>query len=169
LDLTRIESGKKIREIREVDLGLIAKSAIDTMKPLAIQHNVRIEFDPSISIPFIADPEEMDIIFNNLVSNAVKYNIDGGKVVCNIDIIGTDILIKISDTGVGIAQDDIPKLFNEFSRIKNQMTKDVSGSGLGLSIVKRIVDLYSGKIEVESRQGVETTFCIFLPITSTST
>lgn len=164
LDLTKIESGRKKRELRELDLGLVAKSAIDTVLPLAIQRDVNIVFNKSISVPFYADSEEMEIILNNLISNAVKYNVDGGRVECRILNTGNEIEILISDTGVGIAKDDLPKLFQEFSRIKNIMTKEVSGSGLGLSIVKRLVDLYNGKIEVESSPNEGTTFKVFLPI-----
>ncbi len=167
LDLTRIESGKKKRELREIDLGLIAKSSIDTMIPLAIQRDVTIEFDRSTSIPFMADPEELDIIFNNLISNAVKYNKEGGKVQCKIANLGSEVLIVVSDTGVGIAQEDQSKLFQEFSRIKTSKTKDISGSGLGLSIVKRIVDLYKGRIEVDSKPNEGTSFSVYLPILPT--
>lgn len=167
LDLTRIESGKKKRELREIDLGLIAKSSIDTMIPLAIQRDVTIEFDRLTSIPFMADPEELDIIFNNLISNAVKYNKEGGKVQCKIANLGSEVLIVVSDTGVGIAQEDQSKLFQEFSRIKTSKTKDISGSGLGLSIVKRIVDLYKGRIEVDSKPNEGTSFSVYLPILPT--
>jgi two-component system, sensor histidine kinase and response regulator len=167
LDLTRIESGKKKRELREVDICLVAKSAIDTMMPLAVQRDVKIHFDKHTSIPYVADSEEMDIIFNNLISNAVKYNNEGGKVECRIANIGSEVLIVISDTGVGIDQEDLPKLFKEFSRIKTPKTKEVSGSGLGLSIVKKIVDLYKGRIEVSSKIGEGTTFSVYLPIIPT--
>ncbi|PKP39289.1 MAG: hypothetical protein CVT98_02365 [Bacteroidetes bacterium HGW-Bacteroidetes-15] len=167
LDLTRIESGRKKRELREIDLGLVAKSAIDTVLPLAIQRDVSISFDKSVSIPYFADSEEMEIIFNNLISNAVKYNVDGGKVECKLANLGSEILIVISDSGVGISQEDLPKLFHEFSRIKTIMTKEISGSGLGLSIVKKLVDLYKGRIEVDSTPQEGTTFSVYLPILPT--
>jgi two-component system, sensor histidine kinase and response regulator len=164
LDLTRIESGKKKRELREFDIGLLAKSAIDTMMPLAIQRDVTIKYDKNTSIPYVADSEEMDIVFNNLISNAIKYNCEGGVVECRIANIGSELIIVISDTGVGIDDEDLPKLFQEFSRIKTPKTKEVSGSGLGLSIVKRIVDMYNGRIEVDSKVGEGTTFSVYLPI-----
>jgi two-component system, sensor histidine kinase and response regulator len=164
LDLTKIESGGKKREIRDLDLGLVAKSCIDTMMPMAIQFDVKIELDQTTSIPFTADSEEMEIVFNNLISNAIKYNTPSGKVVCNIKLNSDEVIISISDTGVGIAKEDLPKLFLEFSRIRTASTKDVTGSGLGLSIVKRIVDMYKGKIEVVSEVGKGTKFNVTLPI-----
>ncbi len=164
LDLTRIESGKNNREFREIDLGLVAKSSIDTMMPMAIQRGVTIKFNESASAPYFSDSEEMEIVFNNLLSNAIKYNIDGGNVTCNIESAVSEIIIEVTDTGIGIANEDIPNLFQEFSRIRNTMTKDVSGSGLGLSIVKRIVDLYNGRIDVRSKIGEGTTFVVYLPV-----
>ncbi len=167
LDLTRIESGGKKRDLRELDLGLVAKSAIDTMVPLAIQRDVKICYDKSTSIPFVGDSEELEIIFNNLISNAVKYNVEGGEVRCSLKVKDAEVLIEISDTGVGIAQEDLPKLFREFSRIKTSKTKEITGSGLGLSIVKRIVDLYKGSVDIDSEPGKGTTFRVILPILPT--
>jgi len=163
LDLTRIESGKSKHELREIDLGLVAKSAIDTMMPMAIQRDVSIDYKIDTIIPYPADTEEMEIVFSNLISNAVKFNVKGGKVHFNISLMAEEVLIEVVDTGIGIAEEDIPKLFHEFSRIKNHSTKDVAGSGLGLSIVKRIIDLYHGRIEVKSRYGEVSTFSIILP------
>jgi signal transduction histidine kinase len=163
LDLTRIESGGIKRSLRELDLALVAKSAVDTMMPMAIQQDIKITFEGTTSIPFCADSEEMEIILNNLLSNAVKYNIPGGIVTCNVSHLETEIQICVADTGVGIAQEDLPKLFQEFSRISNAKTKEISGSGLGLSIVKRLVDLYNGRIEVDSELNKGSKFCVFLP------
>jgi signal transduction histidine kinase len=166
LDLTRIDSERKKREYRELDLGLVAQSAIETMGPLAVQRDVIIEFDKATSVSYFADSEDMEIIFNNLISNAVKYNIEGGKVVCNIYEDKSMVNIDISDTGIGISEIDLPKLFQEFTRIKNSKTKEISGSGLGLSIVKRIIDIYNGRIVVKSTPDVGTTFTVSLPISS---
>lgn len=164
LDLTRIDSGKKKRDLREIDLELIAKSAIDGMTPLAVQRDVKLNLNVENQLSFMADGEEMEIIFNNMISNAVKYNKDGGSV--NVSILSTsdEVIVKIEDTGFGIEKEDIPKLFQEFSRIKNSSTKNISGSGLGLSIVKKLVDLYNGRIEVESSPGQGTTFTLYFPI-----
>ncbi|MDX9846976.1 MAG: hybrid sensor histidine kinase/response regulator [Tenuifilaceae bacterium] len=164
LDLTRIESGGMKRSIRELDLGLVANSAIDTMMPMAIQQDIELCYDRSTSLPFQADSEEMEIIFNNLISNAIKYNNPGGKVMCSLQKFENEIHFSVTDTGMGIANEDRPKLFMEFSRIRTSKTKDVSGSGLGLSIVKRLVDLYGGKVLVESTPNVGSTFTVVLPI-----
>ncbi len=167
LDLTRIDSGKKKRDLRELDLDLIAKSAIDGMTPLAVQRDVKLILDVVDQQPLMADAEEMEIIFNNLISNAVKYNKDGGSVNCVIRSTSDELIVKVIDTGFGIDSEDIPKLFHEFSRIKNASTRNITGSGLGLSIVKKLVDLYNGRIEVESEPEQGTTFTIYFPILPT--
>ncbi len=164
LDLTRIDSGKKKRDLRELDIELIAKSAMEGMTPLAVQRDVKLILDIEEQQPLMADAEEMEIIFNNLISNAVKYNKDGGSVKCVIRSTSSEMVIKVIDTGFGIEADDIPKLFQEFSRIKNASTRNISGSGLGLSIVKKLVDLYNGHIDIESVPGEGTTFTLRFPI-----
>ncbi len=102
------------------------------------------------------------MIFNNLVSNAVKYNRDEGKVTIEISEDTEHISLKVSDTGIGMSKDEQKKLFKEFSRIKNEKTADILGSGLGLSILKRLVELYEGHIEVESEPDQGTTFIVSL-------
>jgi len=164
LDLTRIDSEKRKRDLRELDLELIAKSAIDGMTPLAVQRDVKLNLEVEKQLPIIADAEEMEIIFNNLISNAIKYNKDGGEVNITIHSTSDEIIVNVNDTGFGIENEDIPKLFHEFSRIKNASTKNISGSGLGLSIVKKLIDLYGGRIEVESTPSQGTTFTLYFPV-----
>jgi len=163
LDLTKLESGKKQREIKSIDLHEIAKMALDTNEPLAIQKGIKLYFDADENLRFNADAEEMEIIFNNLLSNAIKYNKPDGEVHFAISESGTGITIVVSDTGIGIDEEDIPKLFKEFSRIRNSKTRDITGTGLGLSIVKKLVDLYNGQINVESKPDKGTKFTIVLP------
>ncbi|MFH0762177.1 MAG: hybrid sensor histidine kinase/response regulator [Bacteroidota bacterium] len=164
LDLTKIESGKKNREIQQVDVIRIAKVSMETMGPLSIQMEVSIELDAPKELFVKADPEELEIIFNNLISNAVKYNKTGGKVTCRLRTDDIRLYIDVEDTGLGIPEDDIPTLFRDFSRIRSKETRHILGSGLGLSIIKRLVDLYEGTIEVQSEVGKGSTFKVVLPI-----
>lgn len=163
LDLTHIESGKRQRTLREIDLTLVARSAIETMTPLAIQRDISLTLDGTESVVMLADSDDMEILFNNLISNAVKYNRQGGWVKCSISKTNDSVEVRVSDSGIGIQPDDIPKLFQEFSRIKNPLSKNVTGSGLGLSIVKRIADMYSATIKVDSQAGVGSTFTVKFP------
>ncbi len=163
LDLTRLESGKKKRALCEIDINELANLAVDTIKPMAIQHNITIDSNIEKGITIEADHDELEIIFNNLLSNAVKYNRNGGKVSLNITSNDANITITVSDTGIGISTEDLPKLFEEFSRIKNSDTRNITGTGLGLSITKKMVELYNGTIEVNSKPNFGTTFKVVLP------
>jgi len=99
-----------------------------------------------------------------LISNAIKYNKDGGKVDISIDQIADCIEIKVVDTGIGMSASEIEKIFDDFVRIKTEKTKHIAGSGLGLSIVKKLIDNYGGKIEVISIPDKGSTFIIRIPI-----
>jgi len=162
LDLTRIESGQKKRELIITDLVTAAKNSIETMSVLAAGRGISITLHSDSSIPLTADPGELDIIFNNLISNAVKYNRDNGKVDVTLSKSGEDITIRVSDTGFGMTPEETDRLFGEFVRIKNDNTRNIMGSGLGLSILKRLSALYNGKIMVDSRKDVGTTFTVIL-------
>jgi signal transduction histidine kinase len=163
LDLTKIKLERKEEKIEEVHLSSIASNAIVTVRPYAIQMEVSVILAVKSDAVIMADPTDMEIIFNNLVSNSVKYNTKGGKVEVIIDEDGNDVIIIFSDTGIGIKEEDRENLFAEFVRIKNEKTKNISGSGLGLSIVKKVVELYNGTISVDSIPDVGTTFTVRLP------
>jgi len=162
LDLTKLESGKSVQKKEKVVINDIARNAIDTMRPYAIQKDVDVYLNASQRISYLADPDEMDIIFNNLISNAVKYNIQGGRVDCILKEDDDKIVISVSDTGIGMKEEEVQKIFQDFYRIKNHKTKKISGSGLGLSILKKIVGLYDGTVEVSSIPDKGSTFKVTL-------
>jgi signal transduction histidine kinase len=163
LDLTRLESGKKARSIQKVDLYEIAKMAMDSMEPLAIQKQVKVRLEGEPNTYILSDRDELEIILNNLISNAIKYNKDGGSVLVNIATSEVNVKISVEDTGIGMSEEDIEKLFQEFVRIKNAKTKNVTGSGLGLSIAKKMVELNGGTIKVESTPDIGSKFIVTLP------
>lgn len=164
LDLTKLDADKSIRERNQVDLVKIANSAMDLMMPYAIQKDLDMQVDSLDEMFYNADAEEMEIVLNNLISNAVKYNKQGGKVICKIENLNNQIILKIIDTGIGISEEDQGKLFGEFSRIRNDSTKYIAGTGLGLSIVKTITDRYDGRIEVHSSLEDGSEFIVYLPL-----
>ena len=163
LDFTKIRLERKEEKIEEVNLAEIASAAIVTVQPYAIQMDVSINLDVRSDTVIMADPADMEIVFNNLISNAVKYNKIGGKAEITIDSSDSEAILIISDTGIGITKNDTENLFNEFVRIKNEKTRNISGSGLGLSIVRKVVELYHGTINVDSTPDVGTAFTIRLP------
>lgn len=163
LDFTKIRLERKEEKIEEVHLSNIASNAIVTVRPYAIQMEVTVDLAIKSDAVMMADPTDMEIIFNNLVSNSVKYNKRGGKSEIIIDENDSEVVMIFSDTGIGINEADKVELFSEFVRIKNEKTRNISGSGLGLSIVKKVVELYNGTISVESSPDVGTTFTVRLP------
>ena len=163
LDFTKIRLDRKEEKIQDVNLKEVASEAIVTVQPYAIQLDVTINLDVRSDVDIMADPDDMEIVFNNLISNAVKYNKEGGKAEITIDASDSEAILVFSDTGIGITKSDTENLFTEFVRIKNEKTRNISGSGLGLSIVKKVVELYHGTIKVESTPDVGTVFTIRLP------
>ena len=163
LDFTKIRLERKEEKIQEVNLKEVASGAIVTVQPYAIQMEVGINLEVRSDAIIMADPSDMEIIFNNLISNAVKYNKFGGKVDITIDSSDTEAILIFSDSGIGITKTDIENLFTDFVRIKNEKTRNISGSGLGLSIVRKVVELYHGTIKVDSTPDVGTIFTIRIP------
>jgi signal transduction histidine kinase len=162
LDLTRIESGKRTRRLVNMDLAAAVSLAVDNVQPAATARNVTIRIHAEGDVSMTADPSEIEMLLNNLISNAVKYNRDGGAVDVTITGREAHTTIAVADTGIGMAPDDVDRIFGEFVRIKNEQTHHIPGSGLGLSIVKKLVRLYDGDIKVESRPGEGTTFTVVL-------
>ncbi|GAP44925.1 signal transduction histidine kinase [Lentimicrobium saccharophilum] len=163
LDLTKIESGKPVQHMQLVDITKIAGISADTMRPYAIQKDVDIYLNTKEPVMMEADAKEIEIIFNNLISNAVKYNKQGGRVDVFVHQGKNNIKLKVADSGIGMTEEEKSTLFQDFVRIKNPKTKHITGSGLGLSILKKIVEMYHGDIEVESIPDQGTTFTVILP------
>ena len=162
-DLTQLETGMYNRVIKTHDIIKIAKKSIEKIKKPAHEKGIEIVFEAPEKILHNVYDAEVETVFDNLLSNALKYNLENGKIEFKITDFDDIIKITISDTGIGMEKSDITKLFNEFVRIKNEKTKDIIGNGLGLSIVKRITELYKGEINVYSNIGKGTTFIITLP------
>ncbi len=165
LDISRMEIKTKQREIEELDVREVFESTLMFLEQLAKERGIVFEQKYEENLPKLnADQNEVTRLFTNILSNAIKYNKENGKIFIEISSSKNYLCIKIEDTGIGMKKEDKERLFSEFFRIKNKYTRNVSGTGLGLTIVKRIVDSYHGKIEVESEYEKGTTFTIYLPI-----
>lgn len=147
----------------EVDVNSIAESVIAMVDSMAIEKNVEIEFYPKNKILIKSVESMLEEIFYNLMTNAINYNIDGGRVRLEIEDRANDIKISVSDTGIGIKEEDVPRIFERFYMVDKARNKNNSNStGLGLAIVKHIVKRLGGKIDVKSEIGKGTTMEIFL-------
>lgn len=162
LDLTRIESGQKSRVIEPQDLTAIARSAIETLSPEAAERGVTMTLHAEESVSLLADQAEMEIVLNNLLSNAVKYNLPNGHVDLYMERKDDAAVITVSDTGIGMSADECDKIFHDFVRIKNARTEGILGSGLGLSTVKKLAQIYHGDVTVDSEPGRGSIFSVSL-------
>ena len=162
LDLTRIESGEKNRDLRPVDLVRVLRRCVETHLPSAAKRQLRIDVEAPQSLEFLSDEGEMEIVFNNLISNAVKYNRPGGRIEVSLLRDAAGMELRVKDTGIGIAEADRHKLFKEFVRLRNPATTGIPGSGLGLSTVRKLATLYGGDVGVESLDSQGSTFIVRL-------
>ena len=165
LDLTRIESGQKVRTLEQVNVNDIAKLAMETVEIAANERNIEVNLHADEEIVIEADSGEIEIIMNNVISNAVKYNKDNGQVDITLTYENEKVTISVKDTGIGMTQEEADSLFSEFKRIKNEKTRNILGSGLGLSILKRISGMYNGDVKVTSEPDVGSTFTVNLHTT----
>jgi two-component system, OmpR family, phosphate regulon sensor histidine kinase PhoR len=167
LDLSKIEAGKMVQYKEPVSLLELIQKVAEGMKGEADAKKLALDAVLPPHLPLIqADRNSMEGIFTNLVSNAIKYTPDQGKVRITLSEEGGFLKAMVSDTGIGIKKEDLPRIFDRFYRVKSAETRQIIGTGLGLSIVKSIVDAHLGSISVESELGKGTTFTLLFPIES---
>jgi len=167
LDVTRLESGQKRRELVALDLREVAQAAVESVTPEAAGRGIVINLVAPAPIPMTADRGEMEIVLNNLLTNAVKYNRDGGRVDVNMSTADGRVRLEVADTGIGMTAEDCGRLFEEFVRIKNDRTRNILGSGLGLSILRKLAQLYGGEVTVTSEPDVGSTFTVEMAVEPT--
>ncbi len=166
LDLSRIESGKVYVDIKDIYMEEFLSSRFEDWKDqaeLKKQHMV-LELNTQGDFTIKADPRALNILFNNLVNNAIKYTPEGGKIYISTYKQGDMGIVAVKDTGIGISKQEQDKIFNRFYRVKDDSTKDISGTGLGLAIAKGIVDDLGGDIGVISEKNKGSTFLVKLPL-----
>jgi signal transduction histidine kinase len=164
LDMAKLEAGKYVQNKVPTDLGAIVRETVALMEPRAKERGILLTCQCQDLRAVQTDPKNMEEVFNNLITNAINYSPDGGEVTVSARGLGEYIEIQVSDTGIGIAPEEIPKIFDKFYRVKHVKTRGVTGTGLGLSIVKGIIEAHHGTIDVESVVDRGTTFRILLPV-----
>ena len=163
--LARFDSKKVPFEIKNLDLNAEVQELLNDMDILARQKDIKINFSAGESrIIFAADQNQLRQVLANLLDNAIKYTPAKGEVSIHLEKDDKYICVQVSDTGMGIPPEEQPFIFDRFYRVDK--SRSHRGFGLGLSIVKSIVDAHQGKIKVESFPSGGTTFCVFFPITS---
>lgn len=164
LNISKTESGLVVQKLEPLNINEIIGQVIELIKPQADKKKIEIITDLDDELPLInADINGMRDVFTNLLSNAVKYSDEKTGVAISSKTDNDHLKITVSDEGFGIRKEDIPFLFEKFFRVKNEKTRYIMGTGLGLPIVKQIVDAHYGTIEVSSEVNKGSTFTVYLP------
>jgi two-component system, OmpR family, phosphate regulon sensor histidine kinase PhoR len=165
LTFSRLESKAVVRKKEILNVGDILVATVELLKNQGEVKDLEFQLLVPGDLPLIeADRSAMEQLFTNLVSNAIKYNRRKGKVIVKAGMSKNFLEITVADTGVGIAEENLPHIFDEFYRVTGPDTRYVTGTGLGLSIVKKIIESHFGRIDVESKLGEGTTFTVRLPM-----
>jgi signal transduction histidine kinase len=162
LVLARADAGRLELRCEKFDLKEAAEECVAMAASQARDANVRMELDLR-SIPIEADRIRLCQLMTNLLSNGIRYNREGGSVRLSINSVDGDAVIAVADTGVGIAAEDQPRIFERFFRTDKARSREAGGSGLGLAICQSIVEAHAGKITFTSQAGVGTTFTARVP------
>ena len=163
LELSSIESNKIIRRNVEIDIKAVAESAVEAYRLTAAKRSISIVSQIDNNYMIQGNLELFKAMLYNLVSNAVKYNVENGEVTISLKEVAGGVIVYVKDTGIGISNDDINRIFERFYKVDKSRSYDPDSTGLGLSIVKHILDLFDGDISVESILGQGTTFKVYLP------
>ncbi len=164
LDLAKIESGLMSEEREESDMGEIIKDQVAFHLAEARTKHIDLDLEPLPSLPMVAvNRGNMAEVLSNLIGNAIKYTAEGGKVVVSAGLENGYIKVSVRDNGIGIAPKELEKIFSPFYRVKNEKTRFIIGTGLGLTIVKKILEAHKGFIRVDSAPDQGSTFQFFLP------
>lgn len=165
LDLAKIESGSMTIDLRQGDFTKTLRSEYETFLQLADQRNLKLSFVAPDHIPeFAFDQHKVSLIINNLLSNALKFTPEGGEV--NLQAIYSDetIEIVVSDTGIGIPEDVLPKIFDRFYQAEQVQTQTEPGTGIGLTLSRELAELMGGSLNVQSQPGQGSSFCFQMPV-----
>jgi signal transduction histidine kinase len=164
LDVARIESGHAVQQQVPLQLEAILAGTMRLMRAKAQAQGIVLKLLLPPELPMVlADVRGMEEVFTNLISNAINYSPDGGEVTVSAEAQGDFLEVRVTDKGIGIGPEEIPKIFEQFYRVKHPKTRHVIGTGLGLPIVKGIVEAHRGSVTVESTPGKGSTFKVVLP------
>jgi len=165
LSLNRLRSGKLERTIGPVKVDDVLRETLDGWQVRAQENKVEMRLELETDLPYVrADRDQIEHLLANLIDNAFRYNRENGTVEIRAARERSAVRIEVSDTGIGIAEQDVSKVFDEFYRCQRHESRMTPGTGLGLSIVKSIVEGHGGRIEVQSEVGKGTQFTVWLPL-----
>lgn len=164
LDMARMNKGQIVDRLKPLSLKEVLEDIMEFMQPSAQKENVQLELVPYSGKDRIqGDDETLKQVFSNLITNAIKYNKPNGTIKVSMEETEHSVAVRVEDTGIGIPEEHVNYIFDQFYRIKKNEKKKSRGTGLGLSIAKKIVEAHEGTIKVSSEPGKGSTFTVFLP------
>jgi signal transduction histidine kinase len=164
LDAARLNGGQIVDKLKPLSLKSVINKIVEDMKPLAQKDDISLGFGPCSENDLVqGDDETLEQVFSNLITNAIRYNRPKGQVIISIKENKDFIAAEVQDTGIGIAKEHLPFIFDQFYRVSRSEGQKVKGTGLGLFIAKKIVDAHGGSIQVSSEPGKGSTFTVLLP------
>ena len=163
LQLARLDAGEEALQRTPFDLAMVAEDCVELIRPLAAERQIAVRTDFSVS-PCRGDPERVRQVITNLLTNAIDYNVSGGEVRVSVGLASGQARLVVADNGPGIAPEHLPHIFDRFYRVDRARTTRTGRTGLGLSIVKAIVEAHGGTVSVASELAKGTTFTVALPV-----
>jgi len=159
-EISQIERGTTILQIEEFDINKLVKEVFESVDVKADARKITLSIKKGCDSAFMvsADRERVRQVLTNLIENSIKYGKDGGETVIGFYYMDPNVLIEVSDNGIGIDEEHLPRLFERFYRVDKHRSRDVGGTGLGLAIVKHILEAHQQTIHVRSTLGLGTTF-----------
>lgn len=162
LDIQRIDAGKMQASFRPCDVVMMVGQIVESFRPYCDKKGLRLVTEFHSCPKVYLDPERFDKVIYNLLSNAMKFTDNGGAIAIKVEPAGDHVRLQIKDTGIGIRTEQIPHLFERFRQAEGSVNRSYEGSGLGLALVKELVELHGGQISVESIYGAGSTFTVWL-------
>ena len=163
LDMSKIEAGKMTLNVESLDINVLVHQVLRIVRGRAEDSGQKLVYEDVISREIEADPRLVKQILLNLITNAIKFTPEGGVVSVDVSIKTAGIIVQVSDTGIGIAPDDLARLAQPFEQVENENTRSVEGTGLGLALSKSMVELHGGNFKIESVVGEGTSVIFTLP------
>jgi two-component system sensor histidine kinase VicK len=168
LQLSRLDNHQMQWDFKRISIVELIKSTVERMMLEAVSRKQKLECFVMGEIPEIeADYGRLEQVAFNIIGNAIKYTLDGGKITVYVGKIYNDVYFKVSDSGIGIPESDLNRIFERFYRVDKARSREMGGTGLGLSIAKEIVEAHSGRIDISSKIGVGTEVTVRLPVNQT--
>jgi signal transduction histidine kinase len=169
MNLTAMETGNFTIKRSLIDIGEVLEEAVESCRERAREKQIALSLDSGGSVEpehVLADRDAMLIVFTNLIDNAIKYTPSKGHVGVRIEQNGIYVNVKVKDDGIGMTSDERDHVFDEFYRAKNEYTASIPGTGLGLTLVKRLIEMHQGRVFVKTAPGKGSEFTVRIPIGS---